>query len=172
MKMGRYVRNSPLYIPASIYCILAMPEQHCFSPMQPGKSQASCPTRLMMGLRLTEQQRLYQCKPKESADQIGKQEHWLLQKTTFWGDLFCCLSLIYRKINSLCLVILLVAVGGQWQQIDIVTCQKALGVVLLLLYSLSFIKTCSLVFAVQQNPLLVEARGQNPTHDDGDWNSV
>lgn len=56
MKMGKYVRNSPLYIPVPIYCILAMPKQHCYSPMQPGKSQASCPTRLMTGLRLTEQQ--------------------------------------------------------------------------------------------------------------------
>lgn len=45
----------PLYIPARSHCVLAVAEQHCYSPMQPGKKQAPCPTRLMTGLGLSEQ---------------------------------------------------------------------------------------------------------------------
>lgn len=109
---------------------------------------------------------------KESADQIGKQEHCLLQRATFWGDLFCCISLICRKINSLCLDILLAAVGGRRQQIAILTSQRALGVARLLLYSLGHIKKIFFGFCCTKNTVPVEAGGKNFAYDNRDCNSV
>lgn len=56
MKMGKYVRNSPtLYSISLSHCVLAVAEQQRYSPMQPGKRQAPCPTRLMTGLGLSQQ---------------------------------------------------------------------------------------------------------------------